>query len=114
MARKQTPRRLFDGALLERHRKRLGLSQLEFSRRTGATASCLCHIEKGNGVPSLVLFREILKSLDLGMVEAFELIRLTPPGVSYAEFRKFLAACRQEQIPPAKVLADFIRAYAES
>lgn len=110
----RNPKRLFDGPLLHRYRKLLGLSRSELARQVGTTKENLSMLERGNSVPSVALLREILKVLDLGMVEGFQLLRMTPPGVSFSEFQKFLAACRQEQTIPAKVLADFIRAYAES
>lgn len=110
----RNPKRLFDGALLRRYRRRLGLSRRACARLVGGTEENLGHIERSVTVPSLARLREIIQALDLGMAEAFQLLKLVPPGVSFAEFQKFLAACRQEQTPPAKVLADFIRAYAES
>jgi len=114
MAKTLNPKRHFDAAMFSRMRKRFALSFLECGRQVGVTDDTLKNIEESVKTPSLPTFRGILKAFDLGMVETFQLLRLTPPGVTYSEFQKFLAACRQEQLPPAKVLADFIRAYAEA
>jgi hypothetical protein len=80
----------------------------------GVDASHLQRIERGEAAFNLDGFREFVKLFGLGMVEAFQFLRLVPPGVTFREFQKFIKACRNEQLTPAKVLADFIRAYAES
>lgn len=114
MPKTLNPKRHFDADLFSRMRKQYALSYLECGRQVGVTDDALKNIELSVRIPSLPTFRGILQAFNLGMVEVFQLLRLTPPGVSHSEFQKFLAACRQEQLPPAKVLADFIRAYAES
>jgi len=113
MKKHQSPKRHFDAALFSRMRKKYDLSFMECGRQVGVTDDALKNIEGSLHTPSLPTFRGILKAFDLGMVEVFQLLRLTPPGVTNSEFQKFLWACRQEQIPPARVLADFIRTYAE-
>jgi transcriptional regulator with XRE-family HTH domain len=114
MPKTQNPKRHFDAALFFRMRRQYDLSYLECGRQVGVTDDAIKNIEQSIKTPSLPTFRGILKAFSLGMVETFQLLRLTPPGVTHSEFQKFIAACRQEQLPPTKVLADFIRTYAEA
>lgn len=114
MAKNQNPKRYFDGVVFQRLRKRFSLSFAECGRQVGVGQAAIKNYEEGTCTPSLPSFREIIRVFNLGMAETFQLLKLAPPGVSFQEFHKFLATCRQEQLPPAKVLADFIRAYAES
>lgn len=108
-----SPPTYFDHRKLRDMRKRFGLSQREMAALIGMTRGGYAGHENGLTAPSLWILRKLCKTLNLGFVEVFALLKLIPPGLNFREFDAFIRACKAEKLTPVHVLANFMKVYAE-
>lgn len=110
------PFKLYDNVfcanMIKKWRKENSYTKARAGKKLGVCPTTLDRIEKYESIPSISAFRNIIIKLKLNPIQVFQILRVTPPGITITEMNAFIEKCKEEGRDPGLILAAFMRSYA--